>query len=352
MRFNRRYILLIFVLLVIVTLFLPIPVRYSFIATAKIYPGKEWKLARGEEEGFWSQSYDYETDAVSDFKNYRFERGDIAELVMREGLLADTMINTMDTVAFIQSYYIDNEITRLDNLRDIEVANLDVISTGEKQSLIEQAQKQYNYALQQYELEKKNFARQDILFRDSVIPQAEFDIAENALALAGINTQVAYDALVSLQTGEKDPVLYLTEQRIRSYEKEIGMLESQKRQYTIITPLSGWLSYDPALGGIIKVNDISRLVLKIPVPYQQISFLNRLHSVTFSTPDNKINISAAYRGYDETVSVINSQQYVIAKAVTNEVIHGVYPGMVVKCRILCDRVTLLEYIVRNFSVAF
>jgi hypothetical protein len=351
MRFNRRYILILLVVLAIVVLFLPIRVRYNFLATAKISPLREWKLSRGVEEGFWSQSYDYQTDAVSDFMNYRFERGDIAELKIRDKLLTDTLVAAMDTVAFIESFYIDNEITRLDNLKEVEIANLSVVSTGQKQSLIDQAQKQYNYALQQYELEKKNFARQEVLFNDSVIPQADFDVAQNALALAEINTQVAYNALRSLETGDKDPVLDMTEQKIRSYTREIDRLKAQKELYTVVTPFGGWLSYDPELGGILKLNDISKLVLKIPVPYQQIPYLSNLHSVTFSTPDNKITITAAFKGYDETITLINNQQYVIAKAVTQEEVPGIFPGMVVKCRILCDKVTLLEYVVRNFSVA-
>ena len=86
MRFTRRHILILLLLLALIAIFLPIPVRYSFLATAKIYPAREWKLMRGAEEGIWSQTYDFETDALSDFKNYRFERGDIAELLIRENI--------------------------------------------------------------------------------------------------------------------------------------------------------------------------------------------------------------------------------------------------------------------------
>jgi hypothetical protein len=159
MHFNRRHILILLLVLAILVIFLPIPIRYSFVATAKVYPVKEWKLSRGTEEGFWSQTYNYETDALGDFKNYRFERGDIAELQIRKDLEFDAPIEVNDTVAYIESYFIENEIMRLQNLRDVEIANMNVISTGEKQPMIEQAQRQYNYAMQQYDLEKKNFAR-------------------------------------------------------------------------------------------------------------------------------------------------------------------------------------------------
>lgn len=352
MLFNRRHILLLILILAVITVFLPIPVRYNFIAQAKIYPLKEWKLARGVDEGFVSQTYNYETDALGDYRHYRFERGDIAELKIREDARFDSMIQKGDTVARIESFYIQNEITRLTNLREVEIANMKVLATGEKQSLVEEAQQNYIYAQQQLELEKKNFARQDRLYRDSVITAAEFDYHENALKLAETNVQVTYNSLLALNTGQKDPILGMSQKQIESYSKEIQRLEDQKAQYTIMAPFSGFLSYDPELGGILKVNDTTGLILKILVPYQQAGYLKQLHSVTFSTPDNKIAMDAGFKGFEENVSLIQGQQFVLARATTHESTEGIYPGMLVKCRIYCDKVSLLEYLKRNFSVTF
>jgi hypothetical protein len=336
----------------ILTIFLPIRVRYSFVATAKIYPVSEWKLMRGTEEGFWSQTYNFETGALGDFKNYRFERGDIAELEIRKDLAFDGPVKCCDTVAAIESFFIQNEITRLQNLRDQEIANLNVVTTGEKETMVEQADRQYNYALQQLDLEKKNFSRQERLYRDSVITPAEYDVFENDLKLAQINVEVAQNQLLSLSTGEKDPIVSYTEQKILSYEKEIQRLENQKAKYTITTPVGGILSYDAETGGIIKVSDISKLLLKIPVAYQNSIYLNSLYKVTFSTPDNKITVNASFTGFEENVNLIQSQQFVIARAVTDGPTEGIYPGMIVQCRIYCDKVRLLEYLKRNFSVSF
>ena len=353
MRFNRRHILILLLILAIISIFLPVRVRYSFEATAKIYPVREWKLLRGTEEGFWSQTYNYETDALGDFKNYRFERGDIAELEINKNLVFDAPVDSNDTIAEIKSYFLQNEITRLSNLRDVEIANKSVVATGEKQSLIEQAERQYNYALQQLDLEKKNYARQKTLFLDSVIAPADFDIYENSLKLAEINAQVAYDALLTMKTGEKNQVVNVSEQLIQSYEKEIERLEIQRKQYTITSPVSGILNHGvDSAGGILRVRDITRLLLKIPVAYQHSSYLDKLHKVTFSTPDNKITVNATFKGFDENVSLIQNQQFVIARAVTTEPTPGIYPGMVVKCRIYCDKVRILEYLKRNFSVSF
>jgi hypothetical protein len=193
-----------------------------------------------------------------------------------------------------------------------------------------------------YQPERKN--RQAQLFRDSVIAPAEFDVYENSLKLAEINAQVANDQLVALSTGEKATVVDLSAQKILSYDSEIERLENQKAQYTITTPIRGILSYDTEIGGIIKVSDIDRLLLKIPVTYQNSSYLHNLY--------NKITVNATFKGFDENINLIQSQQFVIARAVTAEATPGIYPGMVVQCRIYCDKVNLLEYLKRNFSVSF
>lgn len=352
MRFNRRHILILILVVVIISVFLPIHIRYSFIAAAKVYPLKEWKFSKGIDEGYWSQQYNYETDAMSDMRNYRFERGDIAELEIREDLQNVGQIIEGDTLAVIKSFFIENEITRLKNLREIERANLVVVSTGEKQSLVEQAQRQYDYALQEYDLQKKNFARQQSLFQDSVITAQEYDLAENALKLAEINTQVTLNALTSFQSGQKAPMVYMSEETINAYEKEIERLEAQMSRYTIVSPLAGIFAYDPVLEGVIKVSDNSRLVLKIPVPYQNSAYLSDLHSVKFSTPDNKITVGVSFKGFDEAVSLIQNKQFVIGRAVTEEYTSGIYPGMVVRCRIYCDKVSILEYLKRKFMLSF
>ena len=106
------------------------------------------------------------------------------------------------------------------------------------------------------------------------------------------------------------------------------------------------------IGGILKVSDLKRLVLKIPVPYQNSVYLNKLHSVKFWTPDNKITVGATFKGFDQNVSLIQNQQFIFAKAITGELSQGIFPGMVVRCRIYCDRVTLFEYIKRNFLLTF
>jgi len=350
MRFNKRHILGLILLLAVIVLFLPIHVRFSFETTAKFYPVREWILARGETEGFWSQLYNYETDGLSDYFNYRFERGDIAEIQMSPQVKTNQFIEANDTVAYINSFFIENEITKLKNTIQVEKATLAVEATGEKQALIDQAQKKYDYSLEMIVQAKRNHDRQKKLFDTNVIPAAEYELAENALKLAEINADVALNELNSLRTGQKSTILQLVEERIKSYEEEIKRLEKQKKLYTIISPISGTVRYDELTFGI-KVNDNSRMVLKIPVLYQNSQYLNQISSVEFTTPGDVVKLPVEFIGFEENVSMIQFQQFVIAKAITNEKSDQIFPGMYVKCRIYCDKITLFQYVKRKIQLA-
>lgn len=350
MHFNKRYILLFIVVAAIVVLFLPIKIRFSFETSAKVFPIKEWNLVRGENEGFWSQLYNYETDALSDVKNYRFERGDIEELRMSSNFKTNQLIQVSDTVAFINSFFIENEIDKLKNQVMVERANLEVESTGEKQALVDQAQRKYDYSLELIEQEQRNFNRQQKLFQSKVIPLAEFELAENALKLARINAQIALNELNAVKTGQKSSALTLVEERIKSYEKEIKRLEKQKNLYTIVCPISGIVRYDELTSGI-KVSDNSHLILKIPVLYQNSQFLSKISSVEFTTPGELVRIPVTFTGFEENISLIQNQQFVIAKAITTGECNDIYSGMVVKCKIYCDEVTLFTFIKRNFMIS-
>lgn len=350
MRFNKRYFLLLILFLCIVVLFLPIHLRFSFETSAKVFPIKEWILARGETEGFWSQLYDYETDGMSEYLNYRFERGDIAEIQMSPFIKTNHVIEADDTVAYINSFFIENEITKLKNQILVERATLEVESSGEKQSLIDQAKQKYEYCLEMIVQEKRNYARQLKLFESKVIPAAEFELAENTLKLAEINAEVALNEYNAVKTGQKSTILDLVDERIKSYQADIDRLEKQKKLYTIMSPISGIVRYDELTFGI-KVSDNSQLVLKIPVLYQNSQYLKDISSVEFTTPGDVVRVPVIFKGFEENVSLIQNQQFVIAKAITTEKTSEIFSGMIVKCKIYCDEVTLFEFIKRNILLS-
>ena len=332
-------------------MFLPIKIHYSFQATSLVYPAKEWYLKRGQNDTYVSELYDLKTNSVSNLKSYIFERGDIPEVHLKEGLQSNDFVNTSDTIAYIHSYFIENELTRLRNSKAVEEAGLNAERTGKKQELIDIANQKYEYAKQQLNLEKKNFTRQEKLFNDSIISQAEYEIYENKYNLAKINVQIARNDLLSLQSGEKTEEIEYIEKKIESYSKQIDKLENLQEQYYIKPPIGGVVSFRPGNESIVTVIDTSKYILKIPVKVYNIQYLKNISAIRFSVPGYNDKIDASFIDLDENVNFQANQQMVIAKALINSN-YKIYPGMAVQCKVICDEITIFEFLKRGIRLRF
>jgi hypothetical protein len=354
MKFNRRIVLLIILILAVIVVFLPIKVNYSFNSTALVFSSKEWNLKRGAEDSYISELLDNETNVISNLMSYKFDRGDVAEVHIQKNLVTGDHVTTKDTIAFIHSFFIENEIIRLENLKQIEEASLKMTVTGEKQTLIDQSKQRQEFAQQQLDLELKNYDRQKKLYFDSVISKSEYEVYENQFNLAKINVQIANKELLSLETGAKSEEIDYIRQKIDSYGKEIETLEKMKEQYFIKPPLEGVISFNRILDGIITVIDTTRFILKIPVKINNIQYLNRISSIKFSIPGYTEKTDASFISIDENVNLnlTTNQQLIIAKALVKSGIKGIYPGMAVSCQVYCDKITIFEFLQRGIHLKF
>jgi hypothetical protein len=336
----------------IIILFLPIKVHYSFDATAIVYPSKEWYFKRGQDDSYVSELHNFKTNVISHLKGYKFERGDIAEVIFKKDLESDDLITENDTLAYIHSFDIESKIIELESLIAVEKASLTANLAGEKKSQINQAQQQLDYAKQQLILEEKNYKRQLDLYNDSVISQAEFEIYENAYQLAEISVEIAKNELLSIETGRKSEEIEYIVQKIDSYSREIEMIKKQKSQYYIIPPINGKLSFNTAMNGLVTVSDFSQFLLKIPVKVHNIQYLDRISGIRFSIPGYDDEMEASYTDLDENVNLLANQQMVIAKALVNESFQGIYAGMAVQCSVICDEITIFEFLKRGIRLKF
>jgi hypothetical protein len=333
-------------------LFLPIKLHYSFEATAMVYPIQEWQLKRGQDDSYVSELQNFQTNVLSHLKSYKFERGDISEVNFMDGLVSGGYLNSHDTVAYIHSYYIENEINKLLNLKKVEEDALKIQASGEKEALVQQANQRYDFAKREYELANKNYVRQQKLYNDSVISTADFEVYESAYHLAKINVQIAHSDLLALQTGAKQEEINYIQQRIDSYSREIEFLESLKSQYFIVPPISGIVSYNNSVDEILTISDTSQYILKIPVKISNIQYLMEISAIEFSVPGYNDKLDASFINLDENVNLLPNQQMVMAKALISGGQFKLYPGMAVQCKVICDEITLFQYLKRGIHLRF
>ncbi|MCD4698176.1 MAG: hypothetical protein K8S16_18275 [Bacteroidales bacterium] len=348
MKFNRRYVLIIILVGALVTLFLPIKVHYSFKATAKIYPVREWHLKRGQDDSYIGEMRNYQTNVLSHVKSYKFERGDISEILLLNDLVSGDLVERGDTLAYINSYFIENELTKLYNQKAIEEKNLGVKLAGEKQELIDEATQRYNFAKQQRDLEEKNFNRHFKLYNDSIISTADFEVVENSFQLAEIKLELVQKEMISLRAGAKDEEIAYIQKKISGYKREIETYERLEDQYNIVSPVGGIITFNKIVNGIIAVSDTSKYILKIPVKVNNIQYLDRISGIRFSIPGYEDEIDASFIMLDESVvSLLSNQQLVMAKAVIAGGQFKLFPGMAVQCTVVCDKISLFAFLSRS-----
>lgn len=352
MKFNRRIVLLIILILALIVLFLPIHVYYSFDSAALVFPSKEWNLKRMADDSYISELTDHETDVKDDLMSIKFDRGDVAEVRIQGKYRTDDYVTTADTVAIIRSYIIDNEIVNLQNLKRIEESALRMTVTGEKQALVEQSEQRQVFAQQQFDLAEKNYKRYRKLFLDSIISQVEFELYENQYELAKTNIEIAEKEKVALETGAKTEEVDYIQQKIDAYEKEIRTLEAMRDRYYIKPPLNGIISYNRYPGNIITVSDTTRHILRIPVKINNIQYLNRISGIRFIIPGYTEKTEASFISYEGSVKIdsLTSQQLIMAKALINGRNPGILPGMAVSCKVYCDRITIFEFLRRSINL--
>jgi hypothetical protein len=339
-------------ILALLVLFLPIKTNYSFEAVSLVSPASEWQFMRGQDDSFSSELHNYSSNSMSDIKNYKFERGDITDIKIFNNIKSGTAIKKGDTIAFIHSFHLENEIVKLKNLKLVEIATLKVSLTGEKAPSIQESIEKNEYARQQLNLEQKNIDRQKYLFEKGVVSEAEFEIAENQYHLAQINLDIAEKELITLKSGEKTEEIELIKQRISSYDTEINTYLQMLKQYYITAPIDGIVSFNKNIDGLIFIEDTSRYILKIPVRVRNIQFLNKISGIKFSIPGYRNTYDASFIDLDENVNLLSNQQMVIAKAEIKGNLNKIYPGMAVKCKVICDEVSLLNYLKREINLRF
>jgi len=351
MRITKKLILLLFFSAIIIVFIIPFKIPYTFKATAKIYPSQEWVLMSGQDDSFISVIYDNKTNVVNNLTNYKFERGDIAELKINPQLVSGQQINKDDTIAYIHSYVIENELSKFHSEIEVEKASLDVITSGEKESIIKEAEKKYDFAKQQLKLDEKIFLRQQTLFQDSVISTAEFEQTENVYQLAKINLNILENELISLKSGDKPSEINLINKRINSIKNNIEILENQKDRYFIISPKSGIINFSPAFGQYFSISDINEYILKIAVQLKNRMYIDSLSSINFEIDgDNAINTASLLQITNKVESIGSHQVFFIKALADNS--DNISRGMAVQCKIGCDNVSLFEYCMRTLDFIY
>ena len=227
------------VIFILGLMFVPLKIHYSISANAKIIPAKEWILLKAGDGSIMIDLSDYLSGIKRNITAMQIERGDIVQFKLSPTLKSDEFVSEGDTIGYILSTMMNQQLTRQKGDLEIARASLGVDIAGEKKAAVEEAIQQLLMKKEEAKIQQELLERQQALLEQNLISQEEFEIIQSMAKVAEIDVKAAEARLQVMQTGAKREQIVLIEAQIRSLENEIKVLEEKIINHTICSPIGG-----------------------------------------------------------------------------------------------------------------
>lgn len=321
-------------------------VPYSFAVTAKIYPARKWVLTRDTDGSLVSTLYNHKEGGISNYRSYKIDNGDVASMSIIPSTSSSTFLQAGDSVAILHSALIDERLNLAKSQLSELQAMLQVEMTGLKHADVERAKEELASAQQQLILETLNYQRISHLYEENAVALAEFELVESSYKQAQVQVKIAENALVSASTGAKKEQISYTLARIASSKKELDMIERQKASHTLVSPIAGKADFHVSYEEVISIEDTTSYVLHFPIKLTDKPYVSSFSKVFVTYPAGATPMEGQIVDVSNKVEYMSSHQLVFAKAELLEKADNVHSGMFLSCKVVCDEVTLLEYLRR------
>ncbi len=348
----KRYSAIILLPLLIALAYLPLDVPFTLDSAARVLPARQWVLTQAADGTLSANLYDHRTGQVRGQEGYQFDRGDLVQMRFQADWQSGKRVKAGETVATIVSNRLGEQLVQLKNQMAVEQANLGVVATGQKPQVLAQLEEEISLAKADVELRRKSLERMRQLQTDGLVAALTVEQAENAHHDALARVRLAEKSLAVAMSGEKQETVTVTAARIAALQKEIEFLENKRSKYVISAPFAGEVRFENSVEGErLLVEDTSALIAQIPIRLRDVRYLQPGQQLELQLLDRQTTAQASVLEIGKRVEVMSFEQVVIVKALVmqsatqNTVMFS--PGAPVRCRIVCERVRLVEYLRRS-----
>ena len=344
---KSAFILAIILVLSSIVFYSPFKIPYSIESMGQIQPYREWIVTRRDDGLVMVTMQNNEVGSIETYSATQFERGDPIHFRANELLIPGATVSVGDTVGWIASSEIRSQLVQLTGELKTQRALLRMAETGEKEPVIVEARKRVEHAREQLEEQILIVNRTKNLFETKYIPYQDYEVSKKTLELFEINIEIAEAQLQSLQTGAKREEIDMISSGIDALENMIDVVTDRLEDYTLKSPLSGIVldaSFDSIL---VKIGDISRNVVIIPIPLKMKKHISFQQDVEVKMLGSEDSHRARIVKLGNAVQIINGEQYFIATSLLESNGENILAGTISRCSIICEPVTLSEYLTRT-----
>ncbi len=336
---------------ILILLFLPIRLPHAIKVPGKIVPSNEWIVTKGKDGRLMTSLINNEKGIHQNYTLTQFERGDAVKFNLHHNISSGTYVNAQDTIAYIYSNEIEKELTYLESELENELASLNMYKSGEKESIINEAKQKIEYAQKTVDEQEKLFNRQKYLYEKRLISEEDYDIALGKIELYKITVEIAEEQLKTVQSGVKEEQINFINSKINSLQTQINVLKKRLANYNLISPISGFVSSFSAQDTILVINDTTGHVIFMPIRLEERSFIS-LHQNVVLKAVKSIELNAKIISIGNNTEYLNGNPVFLATAFLETGNENLLPGLIIECNIVCEKVTIKEYLIRFFNSLF
>ena len=348
----RITIILLSIILIVVLLILPINLPYSIEAPGKVLPSREWIISKSTGGQLITVIKDNVSGISRNYSVSEFERGDAIQLSINNALTLGSTINSSDTIGSVISNELQLQLVRLNGELQTAKANLELNITGEKESIVKEAEEKLSLMKKQAEEQHKIFDRQKAMFEKDLISEEEYEIGKSTTELSDINISIADAQLKSVKSGSKQEQVDFIKSQIASLEDEIEIIKNRLSDYNLVAPFSGVINQMSLGDTLIVVADTSEYVVIIPVRWQERLDIEPGLEVTIKAPSGLHKVMGSLNKISKDVRVLNGNQVIFTSALAKDYYDELAPGLMVQCKINCGQTTVAEYLEKTFNSFF
>jgi hypothetical protein len=328
---------------------LPIKIPYSFSAIGRLNVAEEWIILKGRDGQLITMLKDLRTGLSKNYSVTEFERGDNARFTFDPNIKVGMTISKSDIIGSIFSNELEIRLTSLRGKLIVAEALLKQNLSGEKESLIKEAEENLVYLRKKAEVDKRIYLRQEKLFEKNLISEEEYEVYKNTSELNSIEIAIAEAQLHSISSGEKSEQINFIKAQITALKSEISMLEKKADNFIFTSPINGFVKSLQVGDTLLVIADSSQYVLTVQVPLEKYNYISCVPGAIVTIPFHNKIAAATLGSINNSVQYLSSKPVVIGTAIVSESSNDFMPGLLVKCDIECGEIEIAEYIKRIFN---
>jgi hypothetical protein len=344
---KNRNIYLVGIVFILIILMLIIKFPYNIKVPCQIVGQKEWALIQVEPDKILNKTFDNKEDKTVSFTLLQFAREDFVKF--KQYPTDENWIDKDDPIANIVS--LDNQISMANLAGELEKAhdNLSIASVGEKQALLEEAERSLELANIQFSAYEPQYLRNKELYENNLISSSEWEITRAMYDGYQSNIALQEARLEVVRTGEKNEIVRYMKDHVEQLKSQVQLMDKKMAMGDLRAPFSGLISYPSQDSIICLIENVDSLLCKLPVTAPDRKYLESGQEITIRLFENNEAQQAEIINIGHRSKFINGIPSYIITGYINSVSDEILPGMSGIAEIQCAKITLIEHIFRSFN---